>query len=282
MTEVTAPVQEMINLLKDDLQPYSDHVFTARWCQEQISSLCQQPPEGRLVFVENFAKNYTCVSQDEPQSAHWHYEQVTICPIVNYRILDCGEILRDEFVVLSSDLTHDHIAASQFNEKVEQELKNVGFTWSKKTSISDGCGRQYKCCSVFNHLEEGEERIYFGSNHGKNICDRVTSVVKKSMKEAVISRKVVITGAQSAFSYCNDNLARKPECGKEGHFQRRFLLVDVDRKPVVKKKYKPVQGTRQFHYVVGGESQNFQSSKENFNEENIFIKSTDNTTPEYL
>lgn len=52
----------------------------------------------------DYAENYTCVYQDEAQSAHWSHEQVTLFFIVAYfRCHTCNEVAHDSLVFVTDD-----------------------------------------------------------------------------------------------------------------------------------------------------------------------------------
>ena len=62
------------------------------------------------VVVCDFAENFLCKYQDEVQSAHWGYSQVTVHPtLLTYSCPHCNDTVTDYLIFLSDDLYHDAI-----------------------------------------------------------------------------------------------------------------------------------------------------------------------------
>ncbi|CAC5413766.1 unnamed protein product [Mytilus coruscus] len=59
--------------LAAEIGPFSAHLHNAAWQYEQFSTLIKNVPEKWVVFCMDFAENYTCLYQDEAQSAHWNH-----------------------------------------------------------------------------------------------------------------------------------------------------------------------------------------------------------------
>ena len=58
----------------------SEHAFFASWnCvhyKQSKSNICA----GEVVMVQDFAQNYLCNLQNEPQAIHWLHKQATLHP----------------------------------------------------------------------------------------------------------------------------------------------------------------------------------------------------------
>ena len=69
--------------LMKELAPLSRHIFTHRWQHKELKRLLSKLKSlpGTAVIINDFAENYLCKYQDEVQSAHWGYNQVTIHPL---------------------------------------------------------------------------------------------------------------------------------------------------------------------------------------------------------
>ena len=106
----TGSVQECLAELLHELNPLYRHVFNAEWQQSQLPALKANLPEGWAIATCDFAENFQCKFQNEPQSAHWSYKQVTVYPVVvHFRCPEagCQQLRRDCLVFLSDDLNHD-------------------------------------------------------------------------------------------------------------------------------------------------------------------------------
>ena len=93
--EMNGTLQDLLLKLQEELAPYSKHVFLYRFQYMQYKLLLSSLtllPDKRAVVVCDFSENYLCKYQDEVQSAHWGYNQVTVHPTVLY--YPCGETAR--------------------------------------------------------------------------------------------------------------------------------------------------------------------------------------------
>ena len=125
----------------------------------------------------DFAENFLCKWQNEEQSAHWGYNQVTIHPCVMYYKcpnLNCSEQVTDSLIFLSDDLVHDAHAVKIIQEQTKWHVQSTVNRLQKAVIISDGCAAQHKP-SPFPWSGQGVtlERRYFGGRHGKSACDAV-------------------------------------------------------------------------------------------------------------
>ncbi|XP_070549241.1 uncharacterized protein [Ptychodera flava] len=247
--------------LTEDTQKLAKHLFVASWQQQAYSQLTKSIPDNTTVVVLDFAQNYTCINQDEIQSAHWTNNQVTVHPIVSfYNCPDCTNThpVQEAMVFLSDDLTHDCHAVAMFVKIANQHLlKERKITMGKQIQFSDGCSSQYKSRMPFCDISYSEvdfgfkiERHYFGSQHGKGPCDGVAGTVKAAVRQAVVSRQAVVTNANEMFQYCHRYLTRDDgECTK---YRRRFFFIprgSIERNRPTRVVKKFVKGTQQLHGV---------------------------------
>ena len=86
----------------------SSRTFTHRWQGRQYKNLNDDLPQGWAVTTMDFAENYLCVQQDQPQSSYFGYSQVTVKPTVsNYSWPNCDEKVTDNVVYLTDAPNHD-------------------------------------------------------------------------------------------------------------------------------------------------------------------------------
>ena len=78
----TGSVRDCLNELCEELDHLFVHVFVAEWQRKQLQKLKAELPEGWALVTCDFAENFLCRFQDEPQSAHWAYKQVSLFPAV--------------------------------------------------------------------------------------------------------------------------------------------------------------------------------------------------------
>lgn len=92
----------------------------------------------------DFAKNYRCEKQDQPQSAYYNYGQVTIHPTVMfYSCPECGSSVTDSIVYLSDVLKHDAHFVNFTTLHAIDHLKEIE-QFSNVEIFTDGCAGQYK------------------------------------------------------------------------------------------------------------------------------------------
>ena len=84
--------------------------------------------EGDVLIVDDFAQNYLCEHQNEPQGLHWVHQQGTIHPsVAMYPCMQqgCNKLVMHEVVHLSDDLKHNaHIVKNFRTRTVEALRKN--------------------------------------------------------------------------------------------------------------------------------------------------------------
>jgi len=199
-------VEALLSELTTDLVPFAKHLFNAKWKSEKFETLKKTLPENWVLFCMDFGENYACRHQDETQGAHWHYDQVTIHPIVTYYHCPsegCNEITHESLVFISNDHKHDYHAVQHFVKKSNQYLlEQQGLVFNKEIHFSDRAPTQYKSKANFVDLSMAQEdfgldieKHFFGSRHGKGPCDGEIGVLKRSASLAV-KRGHVIADAE--------------------------------------------------------------------------------------
>ena len=79
---------ECLDELIEEIGSLYMHIYVAEWQRKQIQSLKENLPHGCALVTVDFAENFLCKFQDEPQSAHWAYKQVTLFPSVIFSRCD--------------------------------------------------------------------------------------------------------------------------------------------------------------------------------------------------
>ena len=96
--------------LSQELEKLAEHLFVASWQQNQFLAIQQDVPESWVVLNMDFAENYSCVAQQEVQSAHWAHNQVTVHPTVAYYRCqndECEKTVTENILFVSDDKVHD-------------------------------------------------------------------------------------------------------------------------------------------------------------------------------
>lgn len=188
---------DLLYKLCSEAENLATHLINAKWQGNQLRKMIQSLPEKTLLSVLDFAENYTCIPQNEVQSAHWYHEQATLHPTVLWYKKD-GNILRHTVAAISDDKTHDSHAVDHFYRlavKVVEEITDIDF--QHHIQWTDGCATQYKCRTAFYYLicTDNMMRNFFESGHGKGPSDGESGVIKNRATTAVKAGKVVVRNA---------------------------------------------------------------------------------------
>ena len=129
---------------------------------------------------------------------------------------------------------------------------------SKVIIFSDGCAAQYKSKLPFFFLSNREfpvavEWHFFGSRHGKSLCDACGGVMKSLAHEDVLASEVIIQNAEQMYNHCMRHYQLPEKDEDHPHKGRGFHLfheTDTDRS-VKSSDLKTVAGTRMVQCVRG-------------------------------
>ncbi|XP_070532795.1 uncharacterized protein [Ptychodera flava] len=257
-------ISEIVNELLAEMEPFTKHLFNAKWQAKEFANICTVVPEKWLVLCSDFGENYNCHFQDEAQSAHWSYQQATIHPIVAYyrcQESECDKTVRESCMFVSSDTKHDYHAVQHFLVLAVEYLRSKGIEIEHQVHFSDGSPTQYKSKVPFCDASHGStdfgctvEKHFFGSRHGKGPCDGEIGVLKKRAVTAVKSRQVIIANAEDLYEYGKDHLSLPKEENSHDHKRRKFFFVGadvIDRSRKERTDVKAIPGTRSLHCFKG-------------------------------
>lgn len=213
--------------------------------------------EADSVIVHmDFAENYSFVVKNEVQGYHWTNNQLTIHPFY-VQWCDDGETIKHKsYVILSDCLDHNAGAIECFRRKFVEKLKKDLPNTTKVYYASDNTGAQYKnyknFCNLMTHEKDYNIKIEYHfsvSYHGKDVCDAINAVVKKSIRVACYRDDETILTAKEAFDFCERKLADKANI--DFLFITQVQVSDISAE--LEKRYancKTIPGTRQFHSFI--------------------------------
>ena len=255
----TGTCKSLIDELCIETDFLAKHLFTANWQHDQFKYIRENLPNNWTTFVLDFAENYSCMSQDEIQSAHWAIQQVTLHPLVCY--YKCqhpthSHVVQEALVFLSDDLNHDASAVHHFESKsIEYLREKRDLKLDHIVEFTDGCSSQFKSKVPFADISYSQfshrvsiERNYFGSRHGKGPRDGVSGVVKSAVRRSVMSRNVTVNNAEDMYNFCQLKLT-KDSCDEQ---RCTFFLVkrgDIKRDRELSQVRSALVGTRLLHSV---------------------------------
>jgi len=117
--EVKGTMKTLYDHVSSMSQRFFYHCYITRMQAKQYEDKKKTafPMSQTAVVQMDFSKNYTCVAQDEVQSAHWNQRQVTLYTSVSW--------LRDQIishVVVSDYMHHNKTSAVIFTGEVLAKL----------------------------------------------------------------------------------------------------------------------------------------------------------------
>lgn len=255
--------KEMVDELKDELKPFSEHLFIKDWQHKQQCALQKNLRSDEVLSVFDFAENFTCYYQREVQSAHYTQESATVHPVVTYYLCpECENPVTESCVMISDDLNHDYNLVNRFQEIVADHLLSTRRIRLRKfIRFSDGCSSQYKRKGPISDVSYGQEDFgitihhnYSGTRHGKGASDGESGVVKRNAAEAIKAGVTLINNARSLHDYLKEMMTRAPEEGQCcATFRRTMFYVSFEdvRRDRPNRAVRTVPGTRKLHSVKG-------------------------------
>ena len=259
----TDSVGQVICVLEKDLFSLGKHIHTAQWQRKHYQFLRDNLVAGHCLITADFAENYLCKFQNEVQSAHRSYRQVTLHPCVFFYRCGkpgCKKVINHYSIFLSDDLKHDSFFTRLVFDKVCSFAESKDFFLLQ--IFSDGCSSQYKSRLPFLHLTQLQadhpkvriRRHYFGAGHGKSLCDSAGGTIKNCASRAVASGKASIQSAQDLYNFCLRDLSisLSGHCADD-HIVCTFELIKTDevkRDGISVEDLKCVKGTQSIHCVV--------------------------------
>lgn len=247
---------ELFSLLKVQVGTMCKHLFDSKWQGEQFEILKKNLKQGEILQVMDFAKNVSFDRQREVQGGYWYRKNITLHPVVCYFLCpeeQCGQLVKDEVMCVSNDLTHDGHAVECYQNRAIEHLKKSGIQIDHVYQFTDNCSAQYKCYLPFGYISKFPlplERHYFGAGHGKGPGDasvgRTKVLVASAIRGGVPNED--LTTADALAAHCQHALAISSEDGICCHSRRHFFVVNnIDRS--YKCDIKTVPGTMQWHCV---------------------------------
>ena len=134
--------------LMKKLAHFKIHSFVKKVQSEYFQSKKKSLTENSAVLQIDFAENYSMISQDEIQSAHWSHSQISI--------FTCGLWLCDNvfkpYIIVSNDLSHNKYAVCVFLDRIIEEIKKEMPAVKHLLIFSDNCTGQFKNRFVLSNI----------------------------------------------------------------------------------------------------------------------------------
>ena len=179
-------------------------------------------------MVQDFAQNYLCELQNEPQAIHWLHKQATILlTVVYYRCPtdDCC-LVTHEVVPVSNDLKHNVHLVEKFQGVTMEVLKEHKVKICKIIKFSDQAPSQYKNKTSFDYLSKVQKptmHCFFGVWHGKGPCDACMGQVYQAVKQLIKSGTSTVDTAEAFYKAAKEHLTtEKFKPGKCVYFKQTY------------------------------------------------------------
>lgn len=199
-TRQSGSAKELMAVLNNQWKTYLNHCYykdkQAKYFDQKRSTLSAEECLIQVDFSENYQTGY----QDEIQSAHFTYKQVTIFTCCVWTTLGVRS-----YAVVSDYLQHDKYAVYTFLQGLIGAVKQDNPHITSVCLFSDGAASQFKqrfILSNLNHLKaandlEQFEWNFFASSHGKGAVDGVGGTLKRQVWRLVKARKAIVEDAKS-------------------------------------------------------------------------------------
>lgn len=191
-------VSELLHCLVQQWNSFLTHCYTkdVQGAYFELSKLSVS--EDEVVIQVDFSENYQTFHQDEIQSAHWSYSQITLFTCCVWTTEGVKSVC-----MVSDCLSHDKSAVHVFLTKLFQYVKAGNPKVTKIRTFSDGCAAQFKNRFLFSNLSwyktnyelDNLEWNFFATSHGKGPVDGLGGSVKRVIRKKVLSRKSVVGNA---------------------------------------------------------------------------------------
>ncbi len=178
------------------------HCYTKRmqaeaYNKEREDAVVQSESSSNAALLQvDFSENYTCVSQDEIQSAHWKQSQVSLFTAALWH----SGILHP-IVIASDNLNHSKDTIVAY---IDYLLDNIPSTTKTVSIWSDGPSSLFKNRFIVADMKSLEDKHktkitwnFFATLHGKGPVDGIGGAVKHQVWTAVKTRKHIVTDANS-------------------------------------------------------------------------------------
>ena len=212
--------------------------------------------EGQVLIVDDFAQNYLCDHQNEPQGLHWLHQQVTLHPSVamyTCKQPGCNKLVNHEVIHLSDDLKHDTHIVKNFRARTVEALHKNNVAVCTIIQFTDQAPSQYKNKTAFSYLAESNVPMqchFFGFRHGKGPYDACTGCVKHGITRLVKNETELVNSAIAFYEAALKHL-QKP-LKYENVCQHHILTFELHKKIGMRPKTInciPVPETHKIHSI---------------------------------
>ena len=202
LVEVRMPKEEFIANLIEEFPGIQTHAERAFVQHAALRTLRQHLSPNECTVQMDFSENWVISYPEEPQSAYFSKEPVTLHPtVIHYLDTASNTICHSSLAIATDDRKHDSGAVLAFIKVIAEHIKEKLPAVKIVHYASDGPSSQYKNIKIFSvvckHLDLFgllASWLFFESAHSKGPCDGVGAVAKR-MADYCVKRNILIENA---------------------------------------------------------------------------------------
>ena len=255
LCKMVSDVPGFIEKLIESLQELRPHSYISKSQSRYLNTLKDQLDESSVIFLGDFAENYSFVVQDEVQSFHWNNSMCSLHPVVIY-YRSRQAISHLSYTVLSDDNKHDVHFVQKVISLILEDLKRRIPTLQTVHFFTDGCAGQYKNRKTMYNLCQIKDEFnleaiwnFFATSHGKSPCDGIGGTVKRMTARESLTRPYQnqILSADDMFNFCCANIPSIIFKFVKKDEMEQHRINHADRYREVENA---IPGTRSYHQFV--------------------------------
>lgn len=249
-------VNDLFNFCTDKLKI---HNYVAIQQAKFLKKLKEDLNEGEYIFIMDFSENFSMITQNEIQAAHFNKVQATIHPIVAYYKNAIGELENISWIAISDHLKHNTVAVHMFQGLFIKFIEKNHDTYPAMNKIfyfTDGSAAQYKNKKNFMNLCYHEQDFgikaewhFFATAHGKGPSDGLGGTIKREARKASL-RGTKISSAEELFAWANN--WSETRMLKIKYCNIKTMEIDDHEKFLLNRfsNLKSVEGTHKYHCII--------------------------------
>ncbi|KAJ8033178.1 39S ribosomal protein L13, mitochondrial [Holothuria leucospilota] len=194
-------VGELVEHITAILPQFLQHCYVKReqaaaYNAQREKALSESHNSHSALLQVDFSENFTCVAQDEIQSAHWNQRQVSLFTAALWH---SGSL--HSHILVSDNLTHSKDTITAYMDVL------LGYLPDSVSSISiwsDGPASQFKnryMAASLHPLGKAHkidiEWNFFATSHGKGPVDGIGGSAKRFVMQKVLNGQHIVTNAAS-------------------------------------------------------------------------------------
>lgn len=245
-------IQDLLEETISELNPFSTHIFRAKWQWTQLRNIQLNLPHSEAIFIADFSENLAIQFAEETIASHAKASSVTLFVAAVYRhdhrsTEDKPRMLFENINIMSDTNQHDshfvHACTKLILDHCTQYKEKEVLKWHRYT---DGCAGQFRSRHTLRDLSfVGEDfGIKMIANFGetsefKNVTDGLGGVVKRLITDHILSdnnlilscAKDVVDFAKKRFQFDRPNVDNGLDnFGGEMRLNRRvfYFLEDAE------------------------------------------------------